>query len=635
MVKKIKKLFALAVKRIKAIHRRYWIAATVGIGFGLFAMYLWPQSVTFSYGADTCLGHPFIGSMLAKGESSPFVAKPASVVSVGQVGVASRGVCFENASMPKPGSYTVFVAPSWLPFIGKQVTIKVPDAPLASIKQLTEFVPVSKTLVIGLSETDTIFSYKLKSADKTIECQSQEMSVGCSLEKLGLAQGGTYTLQLDRYYGSEKIATVFKTEIKTLPEVTLVTSSIKAGEVVYTNPQSMTLEFSKAIKFVDIALEQDSDKKQIPVEVSMKDKIVTVTWKDQLARQQLFRLFLTRIVGEDGSTLVSPSSIEFTTSGGPKVARVSVGTYKVPIGATVSITFDQALAPGQDIARLITATGGAQVTGYSGTTVTVSFAGVPRCGGVTIKVADTVMGANGISGGSAWQYSTRTICQSVFSIGSSYKGRSLLAYSFGSGARSVVYTGAIHGSEASTRSLMLRWIDTLEANPGSIPADKRVIIIPTVNPDGFASGTRTNARNVDLNRNFNTSDWQSDITTTSNQPFPGGGGASPLSEPESAALANYIGALRPTLVVSYHSIGGMVFANQAGDSVTLAKKYASLSGYSYPTGGSSGTFEYAISGTADDYYAEKLGVPSILVELGSHSYHQFERNQSAMWAMLR
>lgn|GEM_PF-5823351 len=46
-------------------------------------------------------------------------------------------------------------------------------------------------------------------------------------------------------------------------------------------------------------------------------------------------------------------------------------------------------------------------------------------------------------------------------------------------------------------------------------------------------------------------------------------------------------------------------------------------------------FEYSISGTADDWYAEALGVPSVLIELGSSTNHQFSRNQKAMWAMMR
>jgi protein MpaA len=226
------------------------------------------------------------------------------------------------------------------------------------------------------------------------------------------------------------------------------------------------------------------------------------------------------------------------------------------------------------------------------------------------------------------------ICHTVATIGYSHQGRPINAYYFGGGVTSIIYTGAIHGSEISSRDLMYRWIDYLEANARDIPADKTVVVIPQLNPDGVAAGTRVNARNVDLNRNFATSDWQKDVTTVDNQPFPGGGGETPMSEPETQAIAAMVQQLRPALVLSYHSIGGLIIANQAGSSSNRAATYSQLSGY-YNATGQSSPFEYSASGTADDWYAQKLGVPSLLIELGSHTYHQFDRNQSAMWAMLQ
>ncbi len=225
------------------------------------------------------------------------------------------------------------------------------------------------------------------------------------------------------------------------------------------------------------------------------------------------------------------------------------------------------------------------------------------------------------------------ICQRVESIGTSIQGRPILAYVFGSGARSVIYTGAIHGNEQSTRALMFRWIEELEQNSRSIPADISVVVVPVINPDGIASGSRVNAANVDLNRNFETGNWQKDITTVTNTPFPGGGGAAAMSEPEVRAIAGLVSRLRPSLVLSYHSIGGVLQANMAGQSTAKAVQYSALSGYKNATGGK--VFDYEISGTADDYYREKLGIGSIVIELGSHLYHQFERNQRAMWAMMQ
>ncbi len=638
MIKKLNKTLALMLKRIKAVPRVYWLASIAGLSVVAIAVYMWPQSVTFSYNAaSTCIGHPTVAPSVLKSDSQAFKMVPSSVVQVASVDVAARGVCFMPLTAPQPGDYKVTLSLPGLSFIQKNVTIHVPSHPVASAAQLKEPIPLSKKLIVELSREDTVFSYHLTVGDKSVKCESAPLSVGCDISSLGLQQGAKYSLKLERYYQGKKLATILEAQIETLSAVALVSSSIKQGEVVYTKPKSLTLLFDKTISDVDVPLVRaNGDKKQVATTTTVKGKELVVAWTDELARESVYEIVLKRVEASDGSRLATPPSISFTTSGGPKVKGISVGGYKVPLGASVTITFDQPLSEQQDIASVITASGGARVVGRQGQTVTLSFANVPRCSDVIIKITNDLKSNNDISGGSAWQFATRTLCQLVGSIGTSVKGRSITSYTIGSGPKVVVYTGAIHGDETSTRSLMLRWVDYLEANVRSIPADKRVVVIPSINPDGFAAGTRTNARNVDLNRNFDTSDWKSDITNESNAPFPGGGGASPLSEPESAAIAAYIDNIRPSLIVSYHSIGGLLMANQVGSSLSLARTYSSLSGYGNSTGSSTGeTFGYSVTGTAEDYYGEKLGLASVLIELGSHTYHQFERNQKAMLAVLR
>ena len=145
------------------------------------------------------------------------------------------------------------------------------------------------------------------------------------------------------------------------------------------------------------------------------------------------------------------------------MTNVSVGTYKVAMGATATITFDQPIAEAQDVSQALSIDGGGKIVAKKANQVMISLAGAPRCGSVSIKVSDTLKSSYDITGGSVWSYTTRMICQSVGSIGSSVKGRSITTYSFGGGPNTIVYTGAIHGSESSTRALMLRWVDELEA----------------------------------------------------------------------------------------------------------------------------------------------------------------------------
>lgn len=68
--------------------------------------------------------------------------------------------------------------------------------------------------------------------------------------------------------------------------------------------------------------------------------------------------------------------------------------------------------------------------------------------------------------------------------------------------------GGVHPDEITPVHLAFRFAEELLREPG-IYSERRVVIAPLVNPDGFfvRNYTRTNANGVDLNRNFATRDW--------------------------------------------------------------------------------------------------------------------------------
>jgi len=108
--------------------------------------------------------------------------------------------------------------------------------------------------------------------------------------------------------------------------------------------------------------------------------------------------------------------------------------------------------------------------------------------------------------------------------------------------------GAIHGDEAVTQLMLERLADELiERPPG-----RDTWIIPCLNVDGVLAGTRNNANDVDLNRNFAAASWG-----TARRPgyHPG---AAPEDQPETQALAELIDRVAPERVVALHSTFRMV-----------------------------------------------------------------------------
>jgi protein MpaA len=489
---------------------------------------------------------------------------------------------------------------------------------------------------VPFSAKDGVFDYKLIVGAKKASCAPHEKGIVCDVPALKLRQGKAYQLSLERIFGRNKPEVIADQKIKTLAATRVVKTSVKPGEMIYSKPRSFTLTFDKTLRGVKASLYLIDGKKKQPIKMTstQKGKTLTIKLAADLPRSKTFALSLSQLEAVDGSGLEKAYTLGFKTSGGPRVTGVSTGATGIPLDATIAISFDQVLSSKQDLSGLVRLSGGAVYAGASGNQLFVRLASVPRCGDFSIRLESGIKSQYDIGGNSAWSFSGRTICHTTQTIGYSAGGRPIVAYVFGSGP-AVLFTGAIHGNEIGTRALMYYWIDELEANARSIPAGRSVAVVPEINPDGVAAGTRTNAHNVDLNRNFATSDWRKDITDVNNHPFPGGGGSSAMSEPETRVIAGYAASLRPSLIVSYHSIGGVVAANQAGASGAYAATYSRLSGYGNVTGQSGETFDYAISGTADDYYAQRLGIASVLVELSSHSSSQSWLNRSAMWAMLR
>jgi murein peptide amidase A len=102
-----------------------------------------------------------------------------------------------------------------------------------------------------------------------------------------------------------------------------------------------------------------------------------------------------------------------------------------------------------------------------------------------------------------------------------------------------------------------------------VPRGVQLWLLPEMNPDGTAAGTRQNAHGVDLNRNF-PDHWEriTDPTYSS--------GPRPASEPETRAAMALIRRVRPAVTIWYHQ--HMDLVDMAGGDRGVARRYAQLSG---------------------------------------------------------
>lgn len=125
-------------------------------------------------------------------------------------------------------------------------------------------------------------------------------------------------------------------------------------------------------------------------------------------------------------------------------------------------------------------------------------------------------------------------------------------------AKRILALSLIHGDEGESGSVSRAWIARLS----KIEPRNSWRVIPVANPDGLKRKTRVNSRNVDINRNFPTDDWEKTAlqlwkTKSKSDPrrYPG---PTPASESETQCLMKQIADFKPDFIVSVHTPLGVL-----------------------------------------------------------------------------
>ena len=276
----------------------------------------------------------------------------------------------------------------------------------------------------------------------------------------------------------------------------------------------------------------------------------------------------------------------------------------------------------------------------------------------------------------------------VNTLGTTHDGRKLIEIIVGNpnAPKHVLIHAGIHGREYMTPLLVMKQLEyglyfyhtaSFEGRSLSEMFDQVAVhYVPMVNPDGISisqngldairSGSlrqaieqcyandvslgrtsaafdryllywKANGRGVDLNQNF-PANW--DQVTSSSLPSYGTyKGDSPLSEPESQALANLINSRSWAATISYHSMGNIIYWDYAGNAVhdqslDLANTVSARTGYRLA--GSSGH-----GGFKDWVQIKENPIPSLTLEVGGVSCPMpvseftdvWNRNQD-VWALV-
>ncbi len=212
------------------------------------------------------------------------------------------------------------------------------------------------------------------------------------------------------------------------------------------------------------------------------------------------------------------------------------------------------------------------------------------------------------AGPDAQAVTSTTAVPHIQTVGMSVNGRTIEVYAFGSGSWRVLIIGGVHGNEHGG-PVARELVKYLEQHPEDVPGGVFLQIIPSANPDGEVAGTRSNARGVDINRNFPSQNWSSDLDPGAAPSKGLTGGISPGSEPETKAMLSVLDD-GWDIVISLHSSGGIVDLDGEGGEA-IAQRMSALSGF--PVEGLS--YQSYITGSMGVFLPERYQIPVITFEL--------------------
>ncbi len=230
-----------------------------------------------------------------------------------------------------------------------------------------------------------------------------------------------------------------------------------------------------------------------------------------------------------------------------------------------------------------------------------------------------------------------------FSIGTSVQGRDLWTIKISDNVSveeaepEVRLAGTIHGNEPPAQEMLLYLLDWLTTRYGTDPDvtglvdGTEIYITPCLNPDGLTLGTRRNAHNVDLNRNFPTPNGTIGDDGTWTQ------------EPETVAIRTF-GESRNFVISENGHTGAMVvnypwdytYTRAPDDAalILLSLEYSTwnLPMYNgdWPQGITNGADWYVVSGGLQDWSYHSTGGIDVTIEL-SDSFAPPASQLDAMW----
>jgi protein MpaA len=191
-------------------------------------------------------------------------------------------------------------------------------------------------------------------------------------------------------------------------------------------------------------------------------------------------------------------------------------------------------------------------------------------------------------------------------VGTSVEGRPIECLEIGSGSQCILLLATIHGNESAGTPLLQKLVQ-FSRQHAELLQDRKLVLVPIANPDGYVHQKRFNSHGIDLNRNFATTNRES------NRRY----GITELSEPESKLLFRLLDQYQPARIISIHQ--PLTCIDYDGPAAEIAARMAEYCDLPMKRVGSR-------PGSLGSYAGVDLGIPIITLELPRSASYRLPGN---------
>lgn len=382
--------------------------------------------------------------------------------------ILAREICLQPTNiLGESNKYTVlftYLADPPLDIFQKQIELTTHKYPKIDAVSFKENINVDQILEYKLTYESSLLEYYLLSGENGIQCEKDNNLLKCNIKELDLNYENTYELKLLSMYEGEIVELLDTRVVNILSSVKIESTNLPPNSIFQTPTiPEIQIYLNKQVENTFEVEIKNGNGENIEHTYALNENLLSVFPSQPFLQNTKYLLRVIGLKGVDGSLPEGGElTVEFSVDDGPSIRSTNLKTG-FSSTSDIVLTFNQDIRSSQDIKKYIKLN---STTDYNfsikGKQVTIKpNTNLTTCASQKLDISKGIASTTGLISSKGSSFSFKTTCERVVRIGTSVQGRGIFASYFGNGGKKIVFFGAMHGSEANTKTTMSKLITEL------------------------------------------------------------------------------------------------------------------------------------------------------------------------------